>query len=177
MWSYLFSLGMWAHKDVVLWPAYSSSSLWCPTETGSTLTEACFILLLLALGHPSSQEESQTSLKIWLTKTGKRSVLFILAKSSVSKVVCSNSKTVFRVCHKVVQEEQMMQEVCTGVRFVTTAFLIVCSSSCQQEKKQSLISVKCFDCSVCVFVLHCFMQGLDTYCWWFRLLLKDVFQS
>jgi len=67
----------------------------------------------------------------------------------------------------------MTQEVCTGVQFVTAAFLTVCSSSCQQEKKQSLISVKCFDCGISVFVLHCFMQGLDTYCWRLGLLLKD----
>lgn len=56
----------------------------------------------------------------------------------------------------------MTQEVCTGVQFVTAAFLTARSSSCQQEKKQSLISVKSFDCSISVFVLHCFMQDLDT---------------
>ena len=110
---------------------------------------------------------------IWLAKTGTRRVSFILAKSFVSKVACSSSQAVFRVCHRVAQKEQMTQEVCTGVQFVTAVFLTVCSSSCQQEKNQSQISVKCFDCSISVFVLHCFMQGLDAYYWYLGLLLKD----
>lgn len=165
-------------QDVVLWPAYSSSSLCCPTESGPTLTRACFIFLLLVLCQvrdpdTSSQEESQTTFMIWLAETGTRRVLFILAKSFVSEAVCSSSQAVLRACHRVAQNEQMTQEVCAGVQFVTAAFLTVSSSSCQQEKKQSLISVKCFDCSISVFVLHCFMQGLDTYYWCLGLLLKD----
>lgn len=67
------------------------------------------------------------------------------------------------------------EEVCTGVQFVTAAFHTVCSHSCQQEKTQSLISVKDFDPSTCFFffALHCFMQVLDPYCWYLGLLLND----
>lgn len=104
---------------------------------------------------------------IWLAKRRIRRVLFVLSKSFVSQVVCSSSS-----CHSVAQKEQMMQEVCAGVQFVTTTFPTVCSSSCQQGKKQSLISVECLVCSIPVFVLHRFMQGLDTDYWHVRLLLN-----
>lgn len=177
MGSYLLSLGVWAHEDVVLWPTYSSSSLCCPTETGPTLTWAYFIFLLLASGQHQQPGGESNELQDLADKTGTRRVLFILAKPFVSEVVCSSSRTVFRGCHRVAQEEQVTQEVSTGGQFVTAAFLPVSSSSCQQEKKQSLISVKCFVCSISVFVLHCFMQGLDTDYWWVRLLLKDVLSS
>lgn len=154
---------------MVLWPAYSPSSLCSPHESSPMLTGVYFYIVWLRSTIATVQSRGEPNELPDLTGKNKYS-LFILAKYFDSKLFC----TVFWLCHKASQNEQMMQEACTEVQFATTAFLIMCSSSISRKKtynqwflSRTLTVIGFF------FSLHCFMQILNPFSWYLELLLKD----